>query len=90
MKIGIYGGTFNPPHIGHVSAATDAIEKLGIDKLFVIPDTVPPHKSLPDGSASAADRLNMTKLAFQFAGEKTEISDRRSRILRSFRIKYTS
>ena len=37
MKIGIYGGTFNPPHLGHLAAAKTAIEVLGLDRLLLIP-----------------------------------------------------
>ena len=45
MRIGIYGGTFNPPHIGHVHAAEEAGRVLGLDKLLIVPDNVPPHKT---------------------------------------------
>ena len=37
MKIGIYGGTFNPPHLGHLAAARAAVETLRLDKLLLIP-----------------------------------------------------
>ena len=37
MKIGIYGGTFNPPHLGHMSSAQAAVELLELDRLFFIP-----------------------------------------------------
>ena len=47
MNIGIYGGTFDPPHIGHVTAAKAAMEVLGLDKLVLVPDAQPPHKVLP-------------------------------------------
>ena len=57
MRIGIYGGTFNPIHRGHLSAASAAAEQLRLDKLLLIPDAVPPHKPLPPGSAAGADRL---------------------------------
>ena len=40
MKIGIYGGTFNPPHLGHLAAAKTAIEVLGLDRLLLIPAAV--------------------------------------------------
>lgn len=63
MKIGIYGGTYNPPHLGHMAAARDAAEKLGLDLLLMIPDNTPPHKELPAGSPTAQQRLEMTKLA---------------------------
>ena len=64
MKIGIYGGTFNPPHMGHVKAAGDAIRALELDGLLVIPTAQPPHKELPEASATAEQRLEMAKLAF--------------------------
>ena len=67
MKIGIYGGTFNPPHLGHVKAARAAFESLGLDKLLVIPSGVPPHKPLPEGSPSGRERLELARLAFQEA-----------------------
>lgn len=49
MKIGIYGGTFNPPHLGHMVSARYAMEALGLDRLFFVPAGIPPHKSLPKG-----------------------------------------
>jgi nicotinate-nucleotide adenylyltransferase len=63
MRIGIYGGTFNPPHIGHLTAAAAAAQQLGLSQLLLIPAAQPPHKILPPGSASAQDRLEMTRLA---------------------------
>ena len=51
MKIGIYGGTFNPPHLGHLTAAAAVIATLKLDKLLLIPASIPPHKALPQGSA---------------------------------------
>ena len=45
MKIGIYGGTFNPPHLGHLTAAAAAIAMLKLDKLLLIPASIPPHKA---------------------------------------------
>lgn len=74
MKIGIYGGTFNPPHSGHVKAAGDAIRALGLDKLLVVPTAQPPHKDMPEGSAAAEQRLEMARLAFGCL-EKAEVSD---------------
>ena len=62
MKIGIYGGTFNPPHLGHMAAAKTAAQVLGLDKLILIPAAVPPHKQLPEGSAAAEQRLDMVRL----------------------------
>ena len=63
MKIGIYGGTFNPPHLGHITAAKAVFELLKLDRLLLIPAGIPPHKAMPEGSASAGQRLEMTRLA---------------------------
>lgn len=62
MKIGIYGGTFNPPHLGHMAAAEAAIRELGLDKLILIPAAIPPHKQLPEETPDAAHRVAMTRL----------------------------
>lgn len=62
MKIGIYGGTFNPPHLGHMEAARSAIAALGLDKLILIPAAIPPHKKLPEATPEAGHRVEMTKL----------------------------
>ena len=73
-RIGIYGGTFNPPHLGHIRAAQSAVEALELDMLLVIPDRIAPHKQLPEGSASPQQRLAMLQLAL--AGEeKITVSD---------------
>jgi len=64
VKVGIYGGTFNPPHIGHERAAKAAANQLGLDLLVIVPVGVPPHKPLPPGSPSADVRLFMTHTAF--------------------------
>ena len=74
MRIGIYGGSFNPPHLGHVFAAETAVSALGLDRLVVIPAGIPPHKSLPPGSPDGKQRLEMTCLAFSNV-EKAEVSD---------------
>ena len=63
MRIGIYGGTFSPVHIGHVQAAKAFMEQMWLDVLFVIPTGVTPHKEMSDG-ATSSDRLNMCKRAF--------------------------
>ncbi len=58
-RIGIYGGTFNPPHIGHMHAARQAFALLKLDRLLLIPDRIAPHKVLPEGSPTAQQRLEM-------------------------------
>ena len=79
MNIGIYGGTFDPPHWGHITAARAAMEQLGLDKLVLIPDRVPPHKALPEGSALPEQRLEMATLAAAELGKRAEVSDRELR-----------
>ena len=73
-RIGIYGGTFNPPHIGHIQAAKQAVKTLQLDKLLLIPDRVAPHKEIPDNSPSPWQRLDMLRIA---AGQDPalEVSD---------------
>ena len=62
-RIGIYGGTFNPPHVGHIQAAKQAAQILGLEKILLIPDRIAPHKVLPEGSATPQQRLEMLQLA---------------------------
>ncbi len=73
-RIGIYGGTFNPPHIGHITAAAQAVEALGLDKLLLIPDRIAPHKQLPGNSATPQQRLDMIRIAAKGC-PKAEVSD---------------
>ncbi len=63
QKIGIFGGTFNPPHAGHILSAEAAAEQLGVDLLFFVPTGIPPHKALPEGTPSNQERLEMLHLA---------------------------
>lgn len=62
-RIGIYGGTFNPPHIGHMEAAQQAINLLHLSKLLLIPDRIAPHKVLPENSPTPEQRLQMLSVA---------------------------
>lgn len=73
-KIGLFGGTFNPVHIGHTQAAALAAEKLGLDKLIFVPALNPPHKELPEDSARADMRLEMLRLATDGMA-KAEVSE---------------
>jgi nicotinate-nucleotide adenylyltransferase len=63
LRLGVFGGSFNPPHVGHYLIASDAFEALGLDKLLIVPAAANPHKGL-DAAAPADARLQMTKLAF--------------------------
>ena len=75
MRIGIYGGTFNPIHLGHLTAAKAAMAQLQLDKLLLIPDNVPPHKKMPEGSPSGEERLEMVTLATAELGKNVEVLD---------------
>ncbi len=72
MKICIYSGTFNPVHIAHVKVIKGILEEFNFDKIIIIPNNTPPHKS-PENIAIAKDRLNMLHLAFD--DKKIEISN---------------
>ncbi len=74
MKIAVYGGSFNPPHLGHAEAARTAVRELRPDRFLIVPDSIPPHKALAEGSPTAQERLELCRLAF--AGiPGAEISD---------------
>ena len=74
MRIVVYGGSFNPPHLGHVEAARTVSAELAPDKFLIIPTNVSPHKMLAEGSPEPRARLEMCRLAF--AGiPGAEISD---------------
>ncbi|MCQ2406142.1 MAG: nicotinate (nicotinamide) nucleotide adenylyltransferase [Oscillospiraceae bacterium] len=64
MRVLVYGGTFNPPHLGHRHCLVGAIADLCPDRTIVIPDYLPPHKELSLKDYDPADRLHMTRLAF--------------------------
>ena len=64
-RIGIYTGTFNPVHMGHLRAAQYAREALGLDEVLMIPDGLTPHKTLPHGSPGPAQRLKLLELALE-------------------------
>jgi nicotinate-nucleotide adenylyltransferase len=62
MRIGIFGGTFNPIHLAHLRSAEEVREAQGLDRILFIPSATPPHKR-GNGLASATHRLAMVKLA---------------------------
>ena len=64
MRIALYGGSFNPPHLGHAEAAYTVYEELKPDKLLIIPANIPPHKEMEEGCPSAEERLELCRLAF--------------------------
>lgn len=62
MRLGIFGGSFDPPHTGHLLAAVDAYEALSLDKLIFVPTATQPLKAANPAGASPADRLAMVRL----------------------------
>lgn len=74
MRIGVFGGAFAPPHLGHEKAVMAFLEKAALDLLYVIPSGIPPHKTISQG-ASDKDRLEMARLAFSPLSEKILVSD---------------
>jgi nicotinate-nucleotide adenylyltransferase len=62
QRIGIFGGTFDPIHCGHLRAARLIERMFHLDKILFVPASVPPHKARPD-MAPAADRMKMVRLA---------------------------
>ena len=64
-NIGIFGGSFNPPHRGHLLAAAEFQRRLGLDRVILMPAALPPHKALAAGSPDARTRLELTRLAAQ-------------------------
>lgn len=75
MKIGIFGGTFSPPHLGHVACVDTVLKKAGLDKVLVIPASRNPLKHPVEGP-SAEDRFAMTKLAFSDFGANVTVDSR--------------
>ncbi len=67
-RLGILGGSFNPPHKGHIHIAREAIKGAGLDRVVLIPCGTPPHKDL-EKMTSADDRLEMTRIC---SGETSE------------------
>ena len=73
MKIGIYGGTFDPPHNGHINICKEFLNQLSLDTLYVMPAFVPPHKVVFDSDPYV--RYEMSKIAFGDISDKIIVSD---------------
>ena len=71
-RTGLFGGTFNPPHVAHLRLAEKAIEGAGLDRVIIMPAFIPPHKAAPE-LLKSEDRFELCRRTF--CGEKFEISD---------------
>lgn len=74
MKIALYGGSFNPPHLGHVEAARSVVDCVKPDRLLIMPTYVSPHKIMAEDTPSPEVRAELCRLAFAGIPE-AEISD---------------
>ena len=72
-RVGIFGGTFNPPHIGHIEAARAFVKAMELDTLIVMPAFIPPHKEY-NSTVGCEERLEMSRLAFSDI-DKATVSD---------------
>lgn len=73
MRIGIYGGSFNPVHNGHIHLALSAIDELQLDRIFLVPSLISPHRSSAE-YAPTDDRLAMLRLACAVS-DKLDVCD---------------
>jgi nicotinate-nucleotide adenylyltransferase len=73
VRLGILGGTFNPPHLGHLVCAQEAYIHLRLDRVMLIPTSIPPHKPMED-EPGAEHRLELCRVAVQ-GDERFEVSD---------------
>lgn len=62
MRLGLFGGRFDPPHLGHLLAAQGALEALGLDELWFVPAKTPPHKPATAGADARAQMLLLATL----------------------------
>jgi nicotinate-nucleotide adenylyltransferase len=73
VRLGILGGTFNPPHIAHLVCAQEAHRELELERVLLIPAATPPHKPV-EGEPGARHRLELCRLAVQ-GDERFEVCD---------------
>jgi nicotinate-nucleotide adenylyltransferase len=73
VRLGIFGGTFNPPHLGHLVCAQEAYLQLGLDRVMLMPARIPPHKAVDD-EPGAEHRLELCRRAVE-GDERFTVSD---------------
>jgi nicotinate-nucleotide adenylyltransferase len=74
VRIGILGGTFNPPHLGHLVCAQEAYIQLSLARVMLVPARIPPHKPVDD-DPGAWHRFEMCRLAVAGDERRFEVSD---------------
>ena len=74
MSIAIYGGTFDPVHTGHVNVCKQFLKQFSVEKLYIIPAFIPPHKEIVS-KTTPNQRFEMSKIAFSDLSDKIVISD---------------
>lgn len=73
MRIGVYGGTFDPPHVGHLIVASEVCDALRLDRVLLVPSAEPPHKR---GSVRASAELRLRMVRAAIAGDRRlEVDD---------------
>ena len=72
MRLGIFGGAFNPPHVGHLICAQEALEQAELDRVLFMPTARPPHRVIED-DPGVETRLELTELAIE-GNELFEVS----------------
>jgi nicotinate-nucleotide adenylyltransferase len=78
VRVGILGGTFNPPHLGHLVCAHEACFQLGLDRVLLVPARVPPHKPVEE-EPGVEHRVEMCRLAAGGEGTWLEVSELEAR-----------
>lgn len=82
MRIGIFGGTFDPVHMGHMIIGEQVMGELGLDRVVFVPGGIPPHKEASSVRASAEDRLSLVEAAVagnkRFSVDRVEIDSGRA------------
>jgi nicotinate-nucleotide adenylyltransferase len=74
VRVGILGGTFNPPHVGHLVCAQEAYLRLGLEQVMLIPTRVPPHKPVPD-EPGPEHRLRLCHAAVEGDEERFAVAE---------------
>jgi nicotinate-nucleotide adenylyltransferase len=73
VRIGILGGTFNPPHLGHLICAQEAYVQLGLSRVILVPARIPPHKAVPE-DPGIERRLDLCECAVRDDPHRLEVS----------------